>query len=195
MARGKRVTFYADRVDLEILSDELDNAGSFSYFLTYWDEDQGPSVCSRLIDVGVPHTLHKMHSSICSLACLVVEEGTEVVGRCFDLDAGGRRRTADNITHPDSVRFCIGGISTDRTIIASQLDTLGHTDKSREIFSLFSNIIVKMGFKIASDVIMPGTLQKLRQGWRLTHGLDFPRGADIKLPSKMVDCPPLSETR
>lgn len=130
-------------------------------------------------DYGV---LRPPHQSISSLSYLVIDASRKLNPERYTLNAGGARYTIDNSTNPSSVRLCLGGDAGDRTLIASQVDTLGLSERAREMQASFSGVIRKRGVKVGTNIVLPGAMSKLREGWRLTQGKGYSPSLDLKLP-------------
>jgi hypothetical protein len=81
----------------------------------------------------------------------------------FLLNSGGARFKIDNGTNPSSVRLCLGGDAGDYTLIASQIDTLGLSERAREMQAAFACVVRKSGVKVGSNITLPGAMSKLRE--------------------------------
>lgn len=182
MAKGLRITFYADRADLKTLFERFLELGEFTYTLTYWDEGQPIPTVSNPADIPDYGVLRPPHQSISSLSYLVIDASSELNPERYTLKAGGARYTIDNSTNPSSVRLCLGGDAGDRTLIASQVDTLGLSERAREMHASFSRVVRESGVKVRSNIVLPGAMSKLREGWRLTQGKTYSPSLDLKLP-------------
>lgn len=182
MARGIRITFYADRDDLKTLFEHFAGLGDFTYTRTYWDEGQAvPTVVSPLSipDFGV---MKPPLQSICTVSYLVIDASSALNPRRYSLNAGGARYTVDNGTNPSSVRLSPGGDAGDRTLIASQVDTLGLTDRARAMQAAFARVVRKLGVKVGNCYVLPGAMAKFKLGWRLTYGKGYSRSLDLSIP-------------
>jgi hypothetical protein len=181
MARGTRVTFYADREDLTLLFEKFFALGEFTYTLDYWDEGQKIPTVTNPLDIPDYGELTEKVRSICSRAFLVIDASDVLMPRRYSLNSGGSRYTIDNGTNPSSVRLCLGGDAGDRTLIASQIDTLGWTDRAREMQSAFSRIVRKSGVKLGICHVLPGAMAKFKDGWRLTYGKEYAPSQDLRM--------------
>jgi hypothetical protein len=182
MARGIRVTFYADRPDMTALFEQFCYLGKFTYTPLYWDEGQPPPTVENPADIPNYGVLGLRTNSLCSLSYLVVDATDELRPTRFILTSGGARFSIDHGTNPSSVRLCLGGDAGDRTLIASQVETLGLTERAKQMQAAFSRVVRKSGVKVGSNVVLSGAMSKLREGWRLTHGKSYSPSLDLKLP-------------
>ncbi len=182
MARGSRITFYADQEDLSVILDEFFISGNFNYTPTYWDDgDFNPTVDNPLSIKGYG-ILEDPLASICDSSWLITDASDKIAPKRYLLNNGMARFTVDNRTNPSSVRICLGGDAGDRTLIASQVDTLGLTERAKEIYKVFSKIIRKHGKKIGICYVLPSALSKFEYGWRLTYGKGYASSQDLKHP-------------
>lgn len=182
MARGIRITFYADRDDLKTLFEHFVGIGDFTYTLSYWDEGQpAPTVVSPLSipDYGV---MKPPCQSICTVSYLVLDASCALSPRRYCLSAGGARYTVDNGTNPSSVRLSPGGDAGDHTLIASQIDTLGLTERARSMQAAFARIVRKCAVRVGNCYVLPGAMAKYKLGWRLTYGKGYSRSLDLSIP-------------
>lgn len=184
MARGLRVTFYADRDDLTNLFQRFLELGEFTYTLKYWDEGELVPTATNPTEIPDYGNLRPPHQSICSLAYLVIDASSTLNPERFALRAGGARFTVDNSTNPSSVRLCLGGDAGDRTLIASQIDTLGRTERAREMQAAFSKVVRKCGIKVGICYVLPGAMAKFKDGWRLTYGKGYAASQDLRMPDE-----------
>jgi hypothetical protein len=182
MAKGIRVTFYADRADLAALFEKFYRFGKFTYTPLYWDEGQAPPTVENPADIPSFGKLSPQTDSLCSLSYLVIDATDELRPQRFLLNSGGARFNIDHGTNPSSVRLCLGGDAGDRTLIASQVETLGLSERALEMQAAFSGIVRKSGLRVGSNVVLPGAMSKLQEGWRLTHGKSYSPSLDLKLP-------------
>ena len=182
MARGIRVTFYADRADMAALFEKFCRLGKFTYTPLYWDEGQPPPTLENPADIPSYGELSPRTNSLCSLSYLVIDATDELKPERFLLNSGGARFKIDNGTNPSSVRLCLGGDAGDYTLIASQIDTLGLSERAREMQAAFARVVRKSSVKVGSNITLPGAMSKLREGWRLTHGKSYSPSMDLKLP-------------
>jgi hypothetical protein len=183
MVRGRRITFYADKADLTKLFADFVRLGEFSYTLNYWDEGQPIPTVGDPADIPDYGVLSRPLPSICDLAYLVIDASDALRPERYTLKAGGARFTVDNSTNPSSVMLCLGGDAGDRTLIASQIDTLGLTERARQMHAAFSRIVRKRSTKVGICYVLPEAMSKFKDGWRLTYGKGYAPSQDLKLPA------------
>lgn len=182
MARGRRITFYADRDDLSVLFERFLALGRMTYTLKIWDEGQPVPTVSNPLDIPDYGIVPPPFPSMFSRAYLIVDASESISPRRIVLLAGGARYELDNGTNPSSVRLCLGGDAGDRTLIASQIDTLGFTERAQEMQAAFAKVIRKHGKKVGICYVLPGAMAKFKDGWRLTHDKGYARSQDLIMP-------------
>jgi len=163
------------------LFEKFAKLGAFTYTRDYWDEGEPTPTWTNPSDIPNLGELNTKSNAICSLSYLVIDASDVLMPRRYSLNSGGSRYTIDNGTNPSSVRLCLGGDAGDRTLIASQIDTLGWTDRAREMQSAFSRIVRKSGVKVGICHVLPGAMAKFKDGWRLTYGKEYAPSQDLRM--------------
>jgi hypothetical protein len=182
MAKGRRITFYADRDDFTRLFKDFLSLGDFRYTLNYWEEDRPIPTVTNPVDIPNYGLLKPPFLSICSVAYLVIDASDALKPERYLLKTGEARFTVDNSTNPNSVRLCLGGDAGDLTLIASQIDTLGLTERSHAMHAAFSRVVRKRAEKVGICYVLPSALSKFKDGWRLTYGKGYAPSQDLRMP-------------
>ncbi len=122
---------------------------------------------------------------------LVVERDQEIFLREIALrDGSGVRKIADQNNNFDSIVLAFGGDTGDQTLIMSDINTAGDTDKALEIHKKIKRVVIsktkRVGTKGNSHHLMPGAIKKLKAGWRLASNKGWSCDTDANIPPAEV---------
>ncbi len=81
---------------------------------------------------------------------------------------GGIKYAIDQMKNEDSVVFYFGGLYKDDAIIASKIATISNTEFTKNIFKYISNYIKKNFKNVRGFYVSSGSLEKAKNGIRLT---------------------------
>jgi hypothetical protein len=117
---------------------------------------------------------------------LVMEPDQEVVSEEIVLsDGSGTIMRADQNNNWDSIVIAFGGDAGDRTLIMSDINTVGDTEKARELHKKFKALVwsktKRVGPKGTPYRLMPGAMSKAKAGWRLARGKGWARITDAHI--------------
>ena len=183
---GRSSYFFADEDDLLVLLEAFNELNEYKSVqikselnqqnLIYFD----PRELLKLAVVSEENPI-RIHSF------LVLQKCQEVFTEMIELrDGSGLRNISGQSLNPNSITFAFGGDAGDKTLIMSDVATIGHTDKSIEIHKQFKKIILahtkKVGAKGKPYRLMPGAISKLKSGWRLASGKDWSTDTDAHIP-------------
>lgn len=113
-----------------------------------------------------------------NIGYLVTDVEDALVPETLKLSDGSVRYSAGRF-NLNSVRLSLGGDAGNRTLVCSLVDTLGVTPRAKQIHLLFSKEILRHGKKCGRFVILPGAVERLQNGWRLTEGVPLLRELDF----------------
>lgn len=176
------VEFFADREDLKRLLESLRGLGEFRYTALTGTvnaelaeyRDPAELMNAGIVKPGAPDR---------GAGFMITDVSVLVVTRKIKMsDGSGFKLTLDQTSNPDAVRIALGGEAGDRTLISSVVDTQGDTERARATHALFKKAVGKISKRISSCYVMPGAMEKLEQGWRLTADKGFLPGLDLKKP-------------
>ncbi|MBM0104863.1 hypothetical protein JM946_08890 [Steroidobacter sp. S1-65] len=180
-----RTEFFADLEDLKLTLEAFRKLGEFRYTAlsgavnAELAEYRDPL---SLMEVGIvtPDTPDR------GAGYMITERSVTITTRRIEmLDGSGFKRTLDQSSNPDSVHIALGGELGARILIGSILDTHGDTERARATYALFKKVIVKRSKRVSNRQVMPGAMQKLEQGWRLTADKGFHPGLDLRKPLRL----------
>ena len=183
---GRSSYFFADEDDLLVLLEAFNELSDYKYVqirselnqqnLIYFDPRE--LLKSAVVSEENPIRTHSF---------LVVQKCQEVFTENIELRNGsGLRKICGQSLNPDSITFAFGGDAGDKTLLMSDVATIGDTDKSIEMHKQFRKIILahtkKIGAKGKPYRLMPGAIRKLKSGWRLASGKAWSRDTDADIP-------------
>lgn len=179
--RGLQTEFFADTADMSALLDCVHESGEFRFTAM-----SGVVNC-ELIGFSNPLELLKYvvvpEQPERRAGFMITLPQTEVISRRIKMaDGSGVKLTLDASSNLDSARIALGGDAGEHTLIASVVDSGGETASARALHAHFKKIVVKKSRRISGHLVMPGALEKLHSGWRLTAGKSHHRGLDVPRP-------------
>ena len=175
-----RTEFFADREDLRRLLEAFRTLGEFRYTAVSGAVNGGLAEHRDPVELMSQGTVTP-ESPNRGAGYMVTDVATPVASRKIKMaDGSGIKLTLDQSSNPDSIRIALGGEAGDQTLISGIVDTQGDTDRARTMHRLFRKAIVKEASRVADRFVMPGAMQKLDQGWRLTAGKGFHPGLDLQ---------------
>ena len=160
---GRSSYFYADENDLADLLLAFKELGDFKYVQRRSELNQSNEVYFDPSEI-LEEAMVKCADPIRSDNFLVVEIRQEVFTRKISLrDGSGIISIADQNNNFDSIAIAFGGNAGNKTILMSDVNTVGDTDKAIEIHKIFKKIItthtVRIGGKGRPYRVMPGALK------------------------------------
>lgn len=181
---GLRAPFFGSREDFKSLLKAFDELGDFEYVQIH------SSLNSELI-------IHNKGVNLLS-SCLSESQPNKFSGylifyknerlfldRFNKSDGSGYKYTIKQSYNPNSIRIALGGDIGNNTIIASMFDSLGESEKAKEIFKKFKKVLIKMSKKVNQYRVLPDAYEKLENGWRLAQENTFQSKLDLKLEVKV----------
>ena len=182
---GRSCYFFADENDLADLLEAFEELSEYKFVQRRSDLNEPNKVYSdprKLLDEAkvTPDNPIRTHSF------LVVETSQEVFDREVVLQDGtGVRKIADQNNNFDSIVLAFGGDAGDETLIMSDINTVGDTDKAVEMHKKFKKLVTSMtknvGVKGSPARLMPGAVEKAKAGWRFASGKDWSRDTDAQI--------------
>ena len=188
---GRSCYFYADESDLLNLLEAFKEFDGYKYVQISSELDMPNSVYTNPVDCFSSAILTP-NSAVRSQSFLVLENEQEVFTRELKRsDGSGTLSIADQNNNFDSIVIVFGGDAGDQTIIMSDINTVGDTDKAVEMHKKFKKLVMsktkKVGAKGTPYRLMPGAADKLKSGWHLTQNRVWKPGVDeIKLSDEEI---------
>ena len=188
---GRSCYFYADESDLLDLLEAFKEFDDYKYVqmrselneTTKIYHDPSKVLPEALASPGKPYRTHSF---------LIMEKEEEIFDRDIVLEDGsGIRKWIDQNHNWNSIVIALGGDAGDQTIIMSDINTVGDTDKAVEMHKKFKKLIMsktkKVGAKGTPYRLMPGAAEKLKSGWHLTQNRVWKPGVEeIKLSDEEI---------
>lgn len=170
---GVSCEFYADEADLTDLLREFPTLGLFKYVEIDSALNESNRVHFDPLEV-LPAAIVSPEKPIRSQSFLVMEHDREIATRAIiRRDGSGMIRVADQNNNWDSIVIAFGGDAGDRTLIMSDINTVGDTEKARELHKKFKALVwsktKRVGPKGTPYRLMPGAIAKAKAGWRLAR--------------------------
>lgn len=179
---GRSCYFYADESDLLALLEAFKEFDSYKYVQIKSDLNKPNLIFTNPIELlrlamVTPENPIRTHSF------LVVENKQEIFSRDIKLEDGsGIRKIADQNNNFDSIVLAFGGDAGNQTILMSDINTVGDTDKAAEMHKKFKKLVMsktkRVGTKGVPYYLMPGASEKLKSGWHLTQNRVWKPGVD-----------------
>jgi len=118
---------------------------------------------------------------------MVVKKDVKLSSRKIErADGSGTLTIISQSQNHVSISLGLGGNAGDKTLLASELGSIESSQAVKNIYNEFDNIIIsntkKLGHKGSPYRLMPGSIAKLSEGWRLTQGKERIRELDVKIP-------------
>lgn len=188
---GRNCYFYADEGDLSDLLEAFREIGDYKYVQITSGLNEPNLIFSDPVELlplakVTPARPTRAHSF------LVLEKDQEIYERKIALQNGsGVRKIADQNNNFDSIVLAFGGDAGDQTLIMSDINTVGDTDKAIEMHQKFKKLVIsktkKVGSKGKPHRLMPGAVEKLKSGWRLASGSkSWSRDTDANIPPEDI---------
>ncbi len=186
-----RANFFADDSDISDLFSSLKSLGEFRYVESQSATNEALSEHLDPMAAKEDFFGSKFIGSK-RKAFFVLDKNCQVEKRKIKLtDGTGIKEKMDQYSNPDSIGLSFGGEFSNNMIVMSSVGTIGDTERSREMFTLFRKLMmsktVRVGEKGRPYHLMPGVINKLKQGWRLScHGNGFSISDPIISPDDLV---------
>lgn len=110
---------------------------------------------------------------------LVVDQGSPVSLRPVPQRAGGLMYAVDQLNNPHTVVIAVGGVHAHQHLISGQIGTLGNTEQSDKLFSLFSKVVRKRFERVKAFYVGPEAAAMLNNGARLSPTPNSPKAYDL----------------
>ena len=168
--RGAEVRFYADLADMNQLLDAFEKIGPLIFTKTLSELNAAP------VQLSDPRALsHHLRTdpSPPSNAFLITSECDPIVQRRIEMEDGSgiRMAAAELRINRHAILITLGGqLDGDSTLIASKVNSMSEAPKARQLYRAFKRAIVRTARHSEGFYLLPGAMQKLRSGWRLTPG-------------------------
>lgn len=187
---GRSCYFYADNEDLMSLLEAFKELDDYKYVQMSSELNAPNIVYSDPIEcfssaIATPALPEKSQSF------LIVERDQEVFTREIKRsDGSGILSIADQNNNFDSIVLAFGGDAGDQTLVVSDINTVGDTNKSIEMHEIFKKLAIsktkKVGAKGSPHRLMPGAIEKLKAGWRLAMGKGWSRDTDPEILAEEI---------
>jgi hypothetical protein len=163
-----------------LLFHEILAQGGFKFTACYWDEVDGEAIYHSPFDIP-NYGMSEGPAFTCpGIGYMVTHADDKSRAERYTVKTTGVvRYSADNGTHPSSIRLALGGDAGDNTLICCLIDTLAFTDEARVLFKNFSKIVRKLSVCKPREYVLPGALELYKQGWRLTRGKEMASSQDV----------------
>ena len=100
-------------------------------------------------------------------------------------DGSGTITKVDQSTNWNSVSVALGGDAGDKTLVMSDISTIGDSDIARKLHRRIKTIVransKRFGPKGRPSYLMRGAIEKAKSGWRLTRGKGMAASQDAKI--------------
>jgi hypothetical protein len=100
-------------------------------------------------------------------------------------DGSGRITVADQNQNWNSVVIALGGEAGDRTLVMSDINTVGETEEARDLHRQFKALVrslaMRVGPKGKPALLMPGAIRKAKEGWRLSRNPGWASSTDLSI--------------
>lgn len=178
--RGLRTYFYANKTDMELLFHKILAQGDFKFTRCLWNEVDGEAIYHSPFDIP-NYWMSEGPAFTCpGIGYMVTHADDESRAERYTVKTTSAvRYSADNGTHPSSIRLALGGDAGDNTLICSLIDTLAYNDEAKTLFKNFSKIITNLSVCKPREHVLPGALELYKQGWRLTRGKEKAVSQDV----------------
>lgn len=187
--RGRSSYFYADHRDLMCLLESFQALKGYKY-VEIRSELNHPTKIYNTPSKILHKAMVTPDKPIRTHSFLIMEKEEKVNSKDILLaDGNGIIKRADQNNNFNSAVIAFGGNAGHQTILMSDVNTVGDTEKSIEIYKEFRKIILanttRVGVKGKPYRLMSGALEKLKSDWHLTQNKVWSPGVEeIKL-SKM----------
>ena len=184
--RGSSSSFYADEADLIDLLEAFKSLEEYKYVQIRSELTCHPLVYHNPSDILLK-AMVTPEKPIRTHSFLIMEKEEKVNSRDIVLEDGsGTIKRADQNNNFNSAVIAFGGNAGNQTVLMSDVNTIGDTEKSIEIYKKFRKIILanttRVGAKGNPYRLMSGAFDKLKSGWHLTQNKVWSSGVEeIKL--------------
>jgi hypothetical protein len=188
--RGKQRNFYADNQDIMNLLNDFDSLGQFKYVEFYSRLNKETDIFYNAIDIFdkaicTPQKTERRHSfSIFEIDAKIAFSNVILV------DGSGKRIALETLLSDDSIEIHFGGEVGDNTLVISDIGTVADDKAMLDHFKRFKKLIeaksVRIGPPGQPSYLMPGAVEKAKQGWRLAQGKGFNKNSDPVLPPEQL---------
>ena len=178
--RGSDVSFYADREEMLGLLEDFNGIGTLAYTETLSTVnmpllrlEDATQMMEFLRSRPLGHT--KLFLAHDQNLALTVEESVQT-------DGSGTKLSVWSYNF-DSVVIRLGGqIYGQRILVATSINTTGESERSRQLFAQFKKRVRKKARRVGRFYVLPGALDKLCSGWRLTPEPQYSPSEDLRPP-------------
>jgi hypothetical protein len=188
--RGKGKEFYADNQDIINLLKEFDGLGKFQYVARYSKINKNINIYYNAIEIFKKAICTPDRTEIAQ-NFFIFEINANIVFREITFEDGGGKKTAlDTWRSDDAISIAFGGEVGDNTLIMSDIGTVADNKAVLDHFKHFKKLIearsVRIGLPGRPSYLMPGAVQKAKQGWRLARGKALDIESDPVLPPEQL---------
>lgn len=182
---GLSCEFYADESDLIDLLRALPSLGRLKYI-----EISSGLNCSNSVYLDPTQILARAKVTPASPtrghSFLVTQADQEIFTReILRADGSGRITVADQNQNWNSVVIALGGEAGDRTLVMSDINTVGDTEEARDLHRKFKALVRsrarRVGPKGKPALLMPGAIRKAKEGWRLSRNPGWALSTDLRI--------------
>ncbi len=187
MLTGLSCEFYADNEDLADIVRDFSALGRFKYVQQRSALNRHNQIYINPADI-LPAALVAPERPTRYQSFLIMDEQQEVFARDVVLaDGTGKLFRVDQNSNWDSVVIAFGGDAGDRTLIMSDISTVGDTEKARQMHKKFKKLVwsktVRVGPRGTPYRLMRGALSKAKAGWRLARDKAWALDTDAQISS------------
>lgn len=179
--RGKRVHFFADKNDLDLIFRTAEAERDIYYVKFGMFDTREPPQYNSFFDyedLGINRRGQHTNSEI---MFLVMDKTTQFWATAIPQVAGGTKYAVDQRDNPGSVVLTPSGFYDANTLIAGELGTISDNAESLAIIALFRKIIKKNSVQVGYARVCAGAMEFMKNGGRMvTMGIDSPREYDLK---------------
>lgn len=187
---GLRAEFYADDEDIRTVLARFRELGGLKYVEQLSSLSAEPQQFTDPLDLfGRVNLAPEAPNS--RRLFTVLDRDAKLSFREIEMAGGsGVKKSVSQYMNPDSVVLSFGGEVGDRTIVMSDITTIGDTERAREMHKAFKKLIaentLRVGSKGTSYRLMPGSIAKLKDGWRLAREKRQPKSMDPKISAEEI---------
>ena len=187
---GKSREFYADNQDIMNLLKKFDTLGKFKYVGRYSEINREIDILYNAVDIYDKSICTPSRTS-CGHQFSIFEKNANVKFRDIILsDDSGKRAALDTLFSDDSIETAFGGEVGDNVLVMGLISTVATDPVILGHFKRFKKLIeskcVRIGLPGRPVYLMPGAVQKAKQGWRLAQGKGWSVDSDPVLPPEQL---------
>jgi hypothetical protein len=178
---GYSIEFFADQSDLIKYFNISDKTGDFVY--TARLSKVGERNIQLISALSLMDYLVTYEKPIQANVFLITLPSTVISEREIKMkDGSGIKIAIDQNNNFDANQILLGGEAGPSTVVTTTLRTTGETEAAVDLFKVFKKNVVKNSKKIGANYyVMPGAMEKLKDGWRLTAGITYSKELNLSI--------------